>query len=80
MIKLPRKIKETELEVILQSDFYLPKSVSIDTIENYLLNNPKIDWTINPYVLNEKFIRHFDSPSILKIWRQFKWLNWTILF
>ncbi|CAN5629032.1 hypothetical protein BH10BAC2_BH10BAC2_13710 [soil metagenome] len=78
MTKLPKKIKETQLQNILCSDIDISDTIKEDIIKSILIDNPNIDWSINPFILRQKLVRHFGPTNALKGMRDFKLLNWII--
>ena len=79
MRKIPPKYSALELQKIIEQEITIPEKVGQKFIEEELINNSKMQWALNPFLLKGDLLILFENNKPFKLWRFLKSLNWVVL-
>ncbi len=79
MTSIP-KYTEFDLLQILHHETIFPHGDKAPLFKNELVNNTKLKWKLNPFLLKKTRLRLLVNDSFYNLWRNLKNLNWMIVF
>lgn len=79
MNSIPPKFTESKLQYILFEETVIPHQISEGFIESELINNPRLKWILNPFLLNGNLLKLFTDTKAYRQWLLLKGLNWIAL-